>query len=82
MIWRKKKTNHMIVRKELQCGSLYIQESETGLWIDFNPKGANGLVPVVGIEDRGDSIGLVATDLDGNERELVYPIEKARQKGM
>ena len=72
----------MVIKKEFDCGSLYIQETENKLYVDFNPKGANGLIPVIGIEDKGDNIRLVATDLDGNERELVYPIEKARQKGM
>lgn len=74
----------MLIKKDFQLcgGALYIQETETGLYVDFGPKGANGLVPIVGIEDRKDYIQLMAWDLDGNERELVYPIEKARQKGM
>ena len=72
----------MIIKKDISIGSLYVQETDIGLYVDFAPKGANSIIPIVSISDRGDHLLLLADDIDGNTRELVYPAEKARRQAM
>ena len=72
----------MQVKKDIGSGDLYIQELDDTLYIDFSPYKANGLIPMIEITDKSDHILLTAYDLDGNVRELVYPLEKAKQRAI